>query len=406
MGDELHGRILSLTTIYPHTNNPAEGRSVAFLDAALAAQGYAGTTLVLKPYAPGWLARRVPKWRHLAVCDLAKTSTDVRVIFARYLHVPIRYSLTQCADSMAGRACDLIAEHKLEFDVVHAESIYPAGPAAQKVAKRFGVPFILTLRDDLGHLKDMYARRGARQVFGPMFREAAAIFCIGPAQYRDVPQFLPRENPPPYVLAPNGVDTEGIEALVRQFPPPPEHPWGWIVGVGSLYRLKGFHETLHALKELDARGVRNWGYTVVGEGPYRHELERMAADMGLADRVVFRGKLPHAEALEAMHAGDIFCLPSWAEAFGNVYAEAALCGRAAIGCRGYGAELMIEENVTGKLVPPRDTHALADALEFLLSHPATARAMGARARERIRAFTWERTASQYGEQLGALVREH
>lgn len=401
-------RILSLTTIYPNEQNAAEGRSVAFLDAALAGQGYFGTTLVLKPYVPYWLAARAARWRHLAVRDRVQDDPHSsggggRVFFTHYLHVPTRFSTTLCVRAMAARAIQLIERHKIEFDVVHAETIYPAGPAAQIVARRFGVPFIVTLRDDLGHLDDMYKRRAdARGLFEAMFREVAAIFAIGPAVYRELPRFLPRENPPPFVLAPNGVDVRGLTAMIQTFIPPGEHPWGRIVGVGNLYRYKGFHETLNALKQLDERGVKGWSFVIVGDGPYRGELKEMAASLGLADRVTLCGKLPHKEAVRAIYEADIFCLPSWAEAFGNVYAEAALCGRAAIGCFGYGAELMIADKKTGLLVATKDVPALANALEFLLKHPNDAQQMGARARERVQGMTWDATAVQYAEVLARI----
>jgi len=72
-----------------------------------------------------------------------------------------------CVRGMAERAMELIEAHGLKFDVVHAESIYPAGLAAQRVAKRYGVPFVVTLRDDLGHLRDLYARRPEARASSP-----------------------------------------------------------------------------------------------------------------------------------------------------------------------------------------------------------------------------------------------
>lgn len=398
-------RLVSLTTIYPNEQNAAEGRSVAFLDAALAAQGYAGTTLVLKPYAPYWFAARTKKLRHLAVRDHVEGDAHSRVIFTHYLHVPTRYSLTLCVRAMAARAIQLIERHKIAFDVVHAETIYPAGLAARLVARRYGVPFIVTLRDDLSHLDDMFKRRlEARALFEEMFRDVAALFPIGPSVYRELPRFLPRENPPPFVLAPNGVDMAGLEAAIQMFAPPAPHLWGRIAAVGTLYRLKGFHETLHALKQLDERGLKDWQYGIVGDGPYREELEQLAASLGLADRVTFYGKLAYKDALRVMYDADIFCLPSWAEAFGNVYAEAAVCGRAAIGCRGFGAELIIRDGETGMLVPPREVNGLAEALGYVLEHPDAARAMGERARAEIGKFTWEYTAGLYIEMLKKIVK--
>ncbi len=78
-----------------------------------------------------------------------------------------------------------------------------------------------------------------------------------------------------------------------------------------------------------------------------------------------------------IHESDIFCLPSWAEPFGNVFAEAAVCGRPAIGCQGFGAELTIRDGETGLLVPPRDVEGLAEALAYLLTDPEQGEGDGA-----------------------------
>lgn len=391
-------RVLSLTTIYPHAARMDEGRSVQALDRACARLGLSGTTLVLKPFVPQFLAKRRVGWRHLAVRDHMEVEENLRVVYAHYLHVPTRFSLEWCVTGMTYRAIRLAQQLKLGFDVVHGECIYPTALAARRVAAHFGVPFVVTLRDDLSHLDTLYETRYARPLFEPMFREAVAVFVIGPSLARDAPRFVPQDSATKLVLAPNGVDVQGIQDALDGFVPTP-HAWGEIVSVSSLYRYKGIHENLEAFGSLDQRGIRNWRYTVVGDGPFRAELEARAKELGLADRVQFRGRLPHAQAVQAIAEADIFCLPSWAEPFGNVYAEAAVCGRAAIGCRGFGAELMIRDGKTGLLVTPRDAGAVADGLESLLTNPERGRAMGVCAQEYIQQFTWERTAKIYAEQL-------
>ena len=396
-------RILSLTTIYPNEQTSAEGRSVAFLDQALAEIGVHGTTLVLKPWVPRWLATRVDKWNHLAVTPRLETRNGTCVVFDRYLHVPPRYRLDQCASSMARRAIDLIKRYSFEFDLVHGQSIYPPAPAARLVARYFGLPYVVTLRDDLSHLDSMYEQRGARGLFEPMFASVSAIFVHGPALERDAPEFLPSGSTTPVVLAANGVDVKGIETILKSLPTAPPRAWGEIVSVSSLMRYKGIHENLRALKRVDELGLRQWRYTIVGDGPYRKQLEALAQELGLADRVVFKGRLPHREAIQAISRADIFCLPSWAEPFGNVYAEAAVCGRPSIGCRGCGAELTIRDGESGRLVPPKDVDALAQALEFLLRHPERTREMGGVARRDIGRFTWQRTARLYRDVMEQIL---
>jgi len=396
-------KILSLTTIYPNEQMDAEGRSVRFLDQALAKIGVGGTTLVLKPWVPLWLAEHSDRWKHLAVRRKIEESDGLRVIFSHYLHIPARYRLDLCVYAMTYQAIRLIRKYGWEFDVVHGECIYPASLAARLVARYFRVPFIITLRDDLSHLQDLYEMREAQKFFGPMFASVSAIFLIGPALMKNISAFLPPKAQPQLILAPNGVDIDGLEFFLHNLPKPSGHSWGRIVSVGNLYRFKGIHENLHALRLLDERGFKDWHYTVVGHGPYRKELESQAKEKGLGERVKFVGRLPHREAIRQIWDADIFSLPSWEEPFGNVYSEAAVCGRPAIGCRGFGAELTIRDGATGILVPPKDVSALADALLLLLTLPEQARKMGEEAQRHIRQFTWDRTAQIYKESISQVL---
>lgn len=178
---------------------------------------------------------------------------------------------------------------------------------------------------------------------------------------------------------------------------------GGIVSVGNLYRFKGIHENLRALKLLSERGVNAWRYAVVGEGPYRKELEVLSREFGLENQVTFVGSVAHPKAIRYIRDADIFSLPSWSEPFGNVYAEAAVCGRPSIGCKGFGGEITIRDGETGLLVPPRDVEALAGALSFLLSQPERTKEMGNAAGDQILEFTWERTAQLYRQTMSRVV---
>jgi len=204
-------------------------------------------------------------------------------------------------------------------------------------------------------------------------------------------------------LAPNGIDVDRITAMLNSLPQVEEHTWGRIISVSSLHRYKGIHENLLALKKLQDHGIIGWQYTIVGDGPYRQELEALSGKLGIQDKVAFTGWLRHGDVIQKIYESDIFCLPSWAEAFGNVYAEAAVCGRPVIGCQGFGAEIMVCDRETGLLVPPKNVDAIADALAYLLAHPEIGQSMGRAAQKHIRQFTWERTAQLYMETISRIL---
>ena len=214
-------RILTLTTIYPNERRDSEGKSVAFLDRALAGQGVEGSTLVLRPWAPQWLAKRTERWRHLAVRHRVERADGLTVIFAHYPHLPQHFRLDVSANLMAARASYLIKKHRLSFDLIHGQSIYPAALAAFLLSKKHGSPFIITLRDHLDHYPHLLAQGGPalREMYADMFQRVRAIMVHGPALQRDVPRYLPEDRNVPVVLAPNGVDLEGLESMLNTMPP-------------------------------------------------------------------------------------------------------------------------------------------------------------------------------------------
>jgi teichuronic acid biosynthesis glycosyltransferase TuaC len=164
-----------------------------------------------------------------------------------------------------------------------------------------------------------------------------------------------------------------------------------IVTVGHLVARKRHADVLEALAELP--GLR---YLVIGAGPEREPLQRLARRLGVGDRVEFAGQLaPAAAALRAREAW-CFVMPSTEEAFGVAYIEAMAAGIPAIGCAGEpGPEEIAAAGGGIELVAPRSPGALAACLRELLGDPDRRRALGTAARATVeREFTWERCGEQ------------
>jgi phosphatidylinositol alpha-1,6-mannosyltransferase len=130
---------------------------------------------------------------------------------------------------------------------------------------------------------------------------------------------------------------------------------------------------------------------LIGDGEDRPSLEQLAREGGVADRTRFLHR-PTQEELFACYAHcDVFALPSRGEGFGLVFLEAMAHGKPVIGGAHGGTPDIVEDGVTGLLVPHGDAEILAGALESLLSDPARAYTMGERGRERVQtAYTFER----------------
>jgi len=124
---------------------------------------------------------------------------------------------------------------------------------------------------------------------------------------------------------------------------------------------------------------------LVGDGPYRAELGRLAQRVGVSDSVVFTGPVPWEELPSYYDAGDVFAMPCRTrrrgldvEGLGIVYLEASAAGLPVVGGDSGGAPDAILDDETGYVVPGRDVAAVADRLIELLGDPAGAATMGGR----------------------------
>lgn len=154
-----------------------------------------------------------------------------------------------------------------------------------------------------------------------------------------------------------------------------------------LSEKKGWRELLQAVPHV-LRAHPNAQFWCVGEGVLRQELQTMAAEGGFEENVKFLGF--RRDVADLMNAIDVMALPSHREPFGIVYVEAALLGKPAIACAAGGAPDVVQDGVTGLLVPPRDSNALAGALTRIFEDRAAAAQLGAAGRAyALEHFGWD-----------------
>jgi glycosyltransferase involved in cell wall biosynthesis len=155
-----------------------------------------------------------------------------------------------------------------------------------------------------------------------------------------------------------------------------------VLCLGRLIERKGQRTLLEAVAELADRGVAI-DLTVAGDGPSRPQLERLAAGLGIGDRVRFTGVVGQDEALALYRGADAFCLPSLAEGLPVVLAEAMACGLPVVTTRIDAIPELVADGDNGLLVAPGDPAALADALARLAADPALRERLGAAGRETV-----------------------
>ncbi len=159
-----------------------------------------------------------------------------------------------------------------------------------------------------------------------------------------------------------------------------------IVTCGRLEPYKGHHVLLAACAAMK-RPVR---CIIVGEGPQRRRLERLAQKLGIGDRVEFAGAVSQTELVRIYGGADVVALASVVlersgkrDVIPNVLAEAMAMGLPVVATNISGIRELVTDGVTGRLVPPNDPQALAAVLEELLGDEEQRLRLGRAAREKV-----------------------
>ena len=178
---------------------------------------------------------------------------------------------------------------------------------------------------------------------------------------------------------------------------------GPIVMVARLSSEKGHLVLLQALAALRDRGV-NTTARIVGDGPFRREIEAELSRLRLNDQVTLVGELDAAGVRAELAAASIFCLPSFSEGLPVSIMEAAAIGVPVVSTLIGGIPELIADGVSGATVPAGRADLLADALERMVTTPEFRRKMAAEARVRIEARHNLADSAAQLEQVIAIAR--
>jgi glycosyltransferase involved in cell wall biosynthesis len=209
---------------------------------------------------------------------------------------------------------------------------------------------------------------------------------------------------------PWGLDPEFEARLAAAVPlsPPPDFPRTGriILTVGrwdTAEKYKGADTLISALPSV-LKAAPDVSLVLVGDGDDRPRLEQLARDLGVSERAHFLFGLTPDQLFACYASCDVFALPSSGEGFGLVFLEAMAYAKPVIGGAHGGIPDIVEDGVTGLLVPHGDVERLAQALDFLFNDPVRAREMGARGRDRIgKTFSFAQFQSHLTEILANIL---
>lgn len=385
-------RILCVSTMFPNPRMPVHAQ---FVKQRLDALSRNVDLIVVSPIpwfpGEGYVARYANRSRIPSQTDENAYPT----YFPKFLSIP---AMLKPLDGvfLAFAVWRFIASHGLKgkFDALDCHLAFPEGFAGALLSRVLGKPCVVTLRGhDINELHRFPVRR--RQVLFAL-RHCTRYLGVARALVDGAVRLgAPADKG---YASTNGVDTErfrpsakdearrmlGLHGATR-----------YLLSVSHLVPRKGVDVLLRAHAMLLAAGRTDLCLIIVGrggeEGDCEAELRALAADLGIADRVIWAGPVPNADLHAWYSAADVFCLASEKEGWPNVLLEAMACATPVVAHRTWGVPEIITGPDLGILVETREPAAFADAIDLALTRtwdPA-----------RLRAYALEHTWGKVAEGL-------
>ena len=296
------------------------------------------------------------------------------------------------------------------YDAIHVFFSLPTG-ALLPVLDLRGTPVVVSLRgsDVPGYDPHNRPLQLAHFLLTPLtrwiWRKADRVVAVCESLGRLALETCPDLR---YNVVPNGVDLSLFHPRTEPRLPGPIR----CLAVARLIERKGLGDLIRAMALLE-RG--RFQLEIVGGGSDETVLRDLAAGLGLANEVRFVGPLPRSEVARRYRAADLFTLPSSAEAFGNVFAEALASGLPIVGSSIGGIPDLVEHGTNGLLVQAGNIEALAGAIRYLADDPELRHEMAQRNRAKAEAhLEWSQVTRRYlatyeaiqsRRPVGALVAE-
>lgn len=285
----------------------------------------------------------------------------------------------------------LLRTHR--YDAAHFFFSLPTGALLPFLDLR-GTPVVVSLRgsDVPGYDPHNRGMQLAHRLLKPftrwIWRRADRVVAVCESLGRQTLQTSPGLR---YTVVPNGVD------LARFCPPATECSNGRrtirCLAVARLIERKGLGELIRAFARLE-RG--RFELDIVGGGPDEAVLRGLVSSYGLEQEVRFRGVLDRTAVAQRYREADLFTLPSSAEAFGNVFAEALASGLPIVASNVGGIPELVEHCSNGLLVTPGDVEGLAGAIRYLAGDPKLRHEIAGRNRAKAEAtLEWAHVTKRY-----------
>jgi teichuronic acid biosynthesis glycosyltransferase TuaC len=386
-------RVLTLSTLFPDSSRPGFGNFVERQTLALAARGDVALEVVAPIGLPLWPLSLHPNYRERARLPEREIWKTLVVHRPRFTVTPWNRGATAKSLARALLPVFRTIRARFPFEIVDAEFFWPDGVAAARLGAALGVPVSVKGRgSDIDHW-------GRHPDAGPQMIEAAAgaqgLLAVSAAlKARMIALGMNAEK---IQVHHTGVDSQLFRPRDRDAAKAALGVEGPLIAtVGALIPLKGHDLALAALAAIPQATL-----LIVGDGPERRRLERVARRLGVSGRARFLGARPHEELAAILAAADVMLLASKREGLANVWVEALACGTSIVIAETGAAREVVDRPEAGR-VAAREPEALAAAVCEILADPPAPEAVRAAALR----FSWQRNSDELFRHLSNLAERH
>lgn len=379
--------IVTFSTLYPNAAQPAHGLFVeARLRELRARHDIDACVVAPVPWFP-FRSERFGVYGRFARAPRFETRNSLEVYHPRYPVIP-KFGMTLAPRCLAAGASRCLAQVVRRFErrpILDAHYFYPDGVAAARLARRFGLPLVISARGTDINLIPEYP--GARRRILWAARQADALVAVSEALAQRMAE-LGMDDGKIHVVR-NGVDLEHFAVGDREAERRRLGLSGpvWL-SVGTLIPLKGHELVIEALADN-----RDATLVIAGEGPWRGALEAKARAFGLTENVRFVGSVKQNALVGYYNAADVLVLASSREGMANVLLESLACGTPVVATTVGGNPEVIASPAAGRLVAERSAGAISAGVRTLLDDPPS--------REQTRAyaegFSWSEVAARLAD---------
>ncbi|MEF2175613.1 MAG: glycosyltransferase family 4 protein [Candidatus Absconditabacteria bacterium] len=274
---------------------------------------------------------------------------------------------------------DLMKDKK--YDFCHCHFIIPTGFLALKLKKEFGLNYIITAHgsDVLGHNpRFTFLYKLIKKQWINIINNSEKV--VSPSKYlgNKIIQYLGSKDK--VIVIPNGIDKDKFVPLEKQ---------KYILVVARLVHGKGIQDLLESIKDIN---LGEWRIKIVGEGPFRGELDKIVEKYSLQDKVEFLGWVDNqSKEMKNLYGhASIFCQPSYFESFGMTLLEAMQSG-----CLLIVRKLQVYDDIIGNNgnLKFKNNNDLAMILKNINTNKIEL--VGMRNIDLVKGFYWDSTVTKY-----------